>query len=112
MTEEPAVPAKFDRSLDGKHIEWAEKVKKRDGFRCQICRNKGGYLHSHHKNSYAYYHNQRYDVNNGVTLCQICHDRFHNIYGNNVNTESQFQEFKQLTQALLDLERQKRDLPI
>lgn len=100
-----------DRFSNSYHIEWSKSVKENNGFRCQICRDKGGILHSHHMNSYAFWYNERFDVKNGVTLCENCHNTFHAIYGKNLSTKSQFQEFKILTQLLTKLERQKLDLP-
>lgn len=57
---------------------WREKVFKRDDYTCQICSKRGCHIHPHHKMSYTFYPNARYDVNNGVTLCVKCHRWVHN----------------------------------
>ena len=51
-------------------------------------------------NSFSTHKNERYDLNNLITLCDHCHDiqfkgSFHNIFGNGNNTKEQFEEFKQ-----------------
>lgn len=73
---------------------WRECVYKRDGYSCQICNSsKSGELVAHHKNGWNWCKEQRFDVNNGVTLCSDCHKDFHNIYGYGDNTEEQFEEW-------------------
>ncbi len=67
---------------------------KRDGYTCQICGKKGGYLHAHHMNSYKHYKHQRSEVANLVTLCVRHHRLFHHLYGRTRNTKSQYHEFK------------------
>lgn len=77
----------------------------RDGYICQCCGNKSGKgnpikLNAHHLNGYHWCKEERYDINNGVTLCEYCHDAkyigsFHNIYGRKNNTREQFEEFLQ-----------------
>lgn len=52
--------------------DWAEAVKKRDGYKCQVCGAKDKRLNSHHlipKNFIKY----RADITNGMTLCFGCH---------------------------------------
>jgi hypothetical protein len=36
---------------------------------------------------------ERFDINNLVCLCKICHKDFHRLYGTKRNTAEQFQEF-------------------
>lgn len=52
---------------------WTKKVFERDNYICWICEDKGGELNGHHLKSWADYPELRYDVNNGVTLCKVCH---------------------------------------
>lgn len=40
-----------------------------------------------------HYIEKRYDVLNGVTLCNKCHLKFHSLYGKNENNLEQLQEF-------------------
>ncbi|MDP2683518.1 MAG: hypothetical protein Q8P20_00525 [bacterium] len=39
---------------------------------------------------------QRFDLNNGITLCQLHHEYFHRVYGSGRNTKYQFEEFQYL----------------
>jgi len=59
---------------------WQKKVFKRDDYRCQLCGDtkKGDkIIHAHHIKSFAKYPKLRLDVDNGVTLCNICHSKVH-----------------------------------
>ena len=83
--------------------DWRYKVFDRDDYTCQCCgvRSCVGspvILHAHHLDSFASNIDKRFDVNNGVTLCNKCHDprevgSFHNIYGTSNNTKEQYQEY-------------------
>lgn len=74
---------------------WRKKVYARDKYSCQICGdNSGGNLNVHHLMGYNKYPKLRYDKNNGVTLCDICHMDFHNVYGRGNNTKAQFEEYE------------------
>jgi 5-methylcytosine-specific restriction endonuclease McrA len=84
----------FDRWNDPKSVEWSKRVKERDHYTCQICKKSGVPLHSHHLNSWNLFEAQRYDINNGITLCTICHEKFHFIYKSGDNTLFQFLQFK------------------
>lgn len=55
---------------------WSEKVKRRDKKTCQICSGTEK-LHAHHILSWKDHHEKRFDVDNGVTLCQECHMSVH-----------------------------------
>jgi len=83
----------YDRFQDPEHIRWAKAVKARDKFTCRVCGAKNIYLNSHHKNSWDMFEDQRFDVSNGVCLCDRCHSIFHEIYGAGQNTECQFDEY-------------------
>lgn len=93
----------FDRSEDKRFVRWAKKVKERDGFVCQICFKEKVYLNSHHMNSWDMFVRERYDIDNGVTLCAPCHDKFHEIYGKGKNTKYQFKEFKETIELIKKL---------
>lgn len=73
---------------------WSIKVRKRDGH---MCRRKGcgsNYkLHAHHIFNQADNPDLRYEVWNGITLCQSCHIEFHKVYGKVENNENQIKKF-------------------
>ncbi len=54
---------------------WRAQVIMRDK-RCVIC-NSIKSRHAHHVNHATYFIDQRFDVNNGVTLCSGCHMNYH-----------------------------------
>ncbi len=53
--------------------EWRTAVYERDDYTCQSCGERGGQLEAHHIRAYAECAELRFDVGNGVTLCQRCH---------------------------------------
>ena len=76
------------------YTKWREEVYKRDNYTCQRCGdNKGGNLVAHHLNGYDTFKEQRTEVNNGVTLCNVCHKEFHSLYGYGNNTKEQYEEW-------------------
>lgn len=93
----------YNRFNDPKHIKWAKAVKKRDKYICQICGIKNVYLNSHHRNSWDIFKDQRFDINNGITLCQKHHAAFHNIYGHGSNTYYQFEEFRRMVSLIKEI---------
>lgn len=60
-----------------KFKEWRISVFKRDNYTCQDCNKIGGTLHAHHILSFANYIDLRFDINNGKTLCNKCHQKYH-----------------------------------
>lgn len=70
----------------------------RDNYTCQCCGKRGGNLNAHHLYNFSEYKDLRYDVSNGITLCEKCHlinysGSFHAIYGEHNNTPEQVYEF-------------------
>lgn len=76
--------------------EWRVGVYKRDNYQCQVCGHKSKNLHAHHLRSFHNHTDLRYEISNGVTLCDRCHIEFHRRYGKENNTPEQFQEFRKL----------------
>jgi len=81
-----------DRRLLPEYQFWVKNVFKKDNYICQKCNNRGGDLNAHHLMGYDKYVELRFNIDNGITLCKICHDNFHNIYGRGDNTLQQFKE--------------------
>lgn len=59
---------------------WREAVFTRDNYTCQMCgkRSKIGnpiYIQAHHIKPFSKYPELRYEVNNGITLCDECHKK-------------------------------------
>lgn len=93
--------AVFDRKEDYLAIRWAQQVKQRDFFTCQVCGRQDQPLESHHLNAWASFPDQRYDIDNGVCLCITCHEMAHSVMGKGSNTKEQFEEFEAVYCALI-----------
>lgn len=73
---------------------WRTAVFKRDRYTCQVCGTpKSGHLNAHHLDGWNWAHLLRFEVSNGITLCDSCHTDFHNAYGRGDNTKEQFQQY-------------------
>lgn len=84
-------------SLDYKN--WVRQVYAKDYYTCQCCgKNININKQAHHLYNFSDHENIRYDINNGITLCDECHystikGSFHNIYGTSNNTPEQLEEY-------------------
>ena len=69
--------AENDRArASAQYAEWRGSIFRRDGFRCRCCGAKKP-LHAHHIKPFATFPELRFEVDNGVTFCQTCHDVVH-----------------------------------
>ena len=75
---------KTDRSLlakkqernDSAYRDWRMSVYRRDGFRCKISNERcEGRIVAHHILPWSQYPEERYNVNNGITLCLFHHPK-------------------------------------
>lgn len=89
-----------DRQLYDFHLKrWRLAVFKRDGFTCQCCGDdEGGNLNAHHIKNFSNNVEGRLDIENGITLCENCHNptikgSFHHTYGTRNNTREQLEEY-------------------
>jgi 5-methylcytosine-specific restriction endonuclease McrA len=79
---------------DDRYWYWRRKVYERDHFTCQITGiKKSGDLVAHHLNSYNLDKENRFNVDNGITILKEIHKLFHHYYGYGNNTKEQFKEF-------------------
>jgi hypothetical protein len=80
--------------------KWKQEVFNRDNFTCQSCKKRGGYLEAHHVKAFSeliqeakdniplfnlfeasMMYKPMWDINNGITLCKICHSKTKNYKG-------------------------------
>ena len=99
---------KLERS-GAKYKKWRESIFKKDDFTCQCCLKRGCDLNAHHILNFSDYEDLRYDINNGITLCENCHNvvidgSFHNKYGTINNTPEQLEEYINNRRKELDIE--------
>lgn len=78
------------------YIQWRKSVFERDDYTCFTCGQVGGNLNAHHLDGYDKFIELRTELSNGATLCELCHDEFHNKYGRGNNTRKQFEEYTQI----------------
>jgi hypothetical protein len=73
--------------------EWRIKVWSRDKTKCRVCGIRKDPMVAHHLDGFNIFPEKRFDVDNGVTLCDRHHIAFHTNYGFGNNTKSQFEEY-------------------
>lgn len=79
------------------NVIWRNKVFEKDNYTCNKCKQYGGKLEAHHLNGYNWDKENRFNIDNGITLCQRCHKEFHKKYGAGDNTKEQYLEYANQT---------------
>ena len=79
-------------------VDWRNSVYQRDHYTCKVCDKVGGKLNAHHLDGWNWCEEKRFDIDNGITLCEKCHNNFHSVYSKGNNTEEEFLLFSLLTQ--------------
>ncbi len=64
-----------DERNDGLYANWRLQVYRRDNYKCRINKNCQGRIIAHHILPWRDYPELRYEINNGITLCQAHHPR-------------------------------------
>lgn len=76
---------RWDKKVRGskQYREWKEACLNRDNHMCVICGSTEN-LHVHHIISFAKYPETRFNLGNGITLCERCHSKAHSgrLYSN------------------------------
>ena len=57
--------------------KWRVAVFQRDDYTCQFCDKRGGDIEAHHKIRFVDEPKLRFVVDNGITLCLMCHGNLH-----------------------------------
>lgn len=86
-----------DRKSKKEYRDWRFAVYKAYNFSCDVCGNKStkdNKIVAHHLESYGTNIQLRYEVANGVAMCEHCHIDFHKKYGFGNNTAEQYREYK------------------
>jgi len=71
------ITERVNRCATMKYKKWRKMVFERDDYICQMCGQKGGILQAHHILQWAHNPSNRFEVDNGNTLCINCHKNLH-----------------------------------
>ena len=87
-----------------KYRIWRVQVIRRDKV-CAVCGSVKR-RQAHHKNSGAYFADERFNVENGITLCSSCHTKYHCDYHRSFRekcTSYDFDNFMSLSVYLIEV---------
>lgn len=65
------------------YIKWRDSVYERDSYTCQMCGSKNK-INAHHKKNFDDFPDLRFDIDNGITLCEKCHAKVHKEHSDNL----------------------------
>lgn len=78
MFKDGKVAERRDQRFSAEYRRWRFDVFMRDKFTCQKCGdNRGGNLRAHHIKYFADFPELRFELSNGITWCNKCHNRHH-----------------------------------
>ena len=66
----------YEDRRSSKYKKWKKEILNRDNYQCKKC-GKEKDLVVHHIKEFSKYKEDRFDINNGITLCQKCHREVH-----------------------------------
>jgi 5-methylcytosine-specific restriction endonuclease McrA len=84
---------RLNKRMSVEYLDWRNRIYKRDKYTCQCCATIGGNLNAHHIENFSSNIDKIFDLDNGITLCQNCHNIFHKRYGKRNNNVIQLNEF-------------------
>jgi 5-methylcytosine-specific restriction endonuclease McrA len=84
------------RTLNPELEQWKNFFRKKYDYTCQICKIKTKKIQVHHFSSWSTDIENRFNLENGTTICKSCHIAFHKKYGKGNNNKKQFYEFQKL----------------
>lgn len=93
-----------------KYRLWRNEIYKKDWYTCQCCGNsKKINKQAHHLYNFSNNEDLRYDVDNGILLCDKCHystipGSFHYEYGTGANTPEQLEEYINIKRKSLGID--------
>ena len=82
----------YNERHSSKENAFRKQVLARDKNTCMKCGGTHN-LQAHHLMSFRDNPQFRFDISNGVTLCELCHKSFHKRFGYGLNTKEQFEVF-------------------
>jgi len=87
---------RWDR-LQPQYKEWRNGIFGNNNYICQKCFEHSENLEAHHIFNWNDNPEKRYDLENGITFCRNCHNKFHRKYGKKDNNIKQLTEYLKQT---------------